>query len=488
MKLLILGIDALDRLLLDQFEDRLPNFTALKRNVVSLKVTSTFPPDSDTAWATIMTGLNPAQHGIVKFIDPLEKSYQLLNKEKDNEILQGKTFWDIVARAGYKTAAIFPHLCFPLWDTPGLMVARSPTKPIVQSNRPEILQLYPDPEVLGGVRGFPDRSVKGMLDYFHQLKRMAEADAAFALRVLQRQDWDLFFVYWSTIDAVSHFFWNYFDASDPNFVDGHPLQGVIPETYQLFDRILGLFLSEVGEDVPLIILSDHGHGARPSTLFNVNEVLRQKGYLATRDLRANPHVNLFEKLKRLAVKTVSNFGLGRMASRVMRNFPGVVQSFTRPALVDWQKTFAYATDMSGIKAYAYGGININRAALNGRGYEQVRSEIIDLISEIAILGDGTPLVERIARREDLYNGSHIDKYPDILLELKYGYGLGWSTHVPLFTQAASNNLVPGSHRGETGTFIMRGHYSPVKDTMDLLDITPTILELLGVSASVGQVN
>ncbi len=80
---------------------------------------STFPPDSDTAWATISTGMNPAQHGIVRFVDPLEKSYQILNVGSDNEVLRGKTFWEILGRVGLKAHAIFPHLGYPIWEMPG---------------------------------------------------------------------------------------------------------------------------------------------------------------------------------------------------------------------------------------------------------------------------------------------------------------------------------------------------------------------------------
>ena len=80
MKVLLLGIDALDRLLIEKFASSLPNLTRLRESEVNLNVHSTFPPDSDTAWATIATGLNPAQHGVVRFVDPLEKSYQILKK------------------------------------------------------------------------------------------------------------------------------------------------------------------------------------------------------------------------------------------------------------------------------------------------------------------------------------------------------------------------------------------------------------------------
>src|ERR687886_1137958 len=133
MKVLVLGIDALDSALLEEFAADLPNLTALRTGGASLKLRSTFPPDSDTAWATIATGLNPAQHGIVRFVDPLEKSYQILNVGSANEVLRGKTFWELAGRAGLKSYAIFPHLCYPVWPVPGTMVARGSSVAGVES-------------------------------------------------------------------------------------------------------------------------------------------------------------------------------------------------------------------------------------------------------------------------------------------------------------------------------------------------------------------
>jgi predicted AlkP superfamily phosphohydrolase/phosphomutase len=138
--------------------------------------------------------------------------------------------------------------------------------------------------------------------------------------------------------------------------------------------------------------------------------------------------------------------------------------------------------MSGIKAYSYGGIIVNRSALGQREYETVRREIIELLQEACVLPDGESMIRFVARREDLYSGPFATNYPDIVLEFKYGYGLGWAVHAPLITEAASHNLVPGSHRGDTGTFLMRGHRPAVRDTVDLHDITPTLLDLMGVTS------
>lgn len=480
MKVLLLGIDALDSSLLEEFAEYLPNLSRLKRTGSAPSLVSTFPPDSDTAWATISTGMNPAQHGIVRFVDPLEKSYQILNVGSDNEVLRGKTFWEILGRAGLKAHAIFPHLGYPVWETPGMMVVRGSKDVDVQANPAHILELYPDKSALMGVRGFPDRSVTAMREYARKLRALAKADAEFALRLMRENEWDLFFVYWSTLDATGHFFWNYHDKDDPNFKADHPLRKVIFETYKLYDQLVGRFIESVGEDVTIIVMSDHGHGARPFKLVSVNEVLRRGGFLKERNMKANPHLGAFEQGKRLAVKTISRFGLGRVAGRVMRRFPGVVQSFTRPSSVDWDHTIAYASDMSGIKSYTYGGIKINRDTLDGRDYEQVRSGIIELMERECVLPDGSPLLIFIARREDVYQGQHIEKYPDIVLEFKYGYGVGWAANGPLITEASSYNLVPGSHRGETGTFLIKTGRQVAAESVDLRDVTPTILDLFGV--------
>ena len=479
-RVLFLGIDAMDRELVDRFSGDLPHVSALQRQGTAMRVRSTFPPDSDTAWATISTGLSPAQHGVVRFVDPLEKTYQILNVGSLNEPLQGKTFWELVGQAGYKAYALFPHLCYPIWDVPATMVARGSAVAGVAATPPEVLDGYPNPEVLLGVRGFPDRTPAAMREYARKLKALALADAEFGLRVMQQYEWDLFFIYWSTIDATGHFFWNYFDPTDPGYEAGNQFESVIPETYKTYDEIVGRFLEAVDDDVTVIALSDHGHGGRPFQLVSVNEVLRKGGVLSVRNLKANPHLNLFEKAKRTAIRTVSRYGLARIAGRTMRHFPRVVQTFTRPSSVNWNKTVAYASDMSGIKSYTYGGIMINRGALDGRDYETVRSEIIDLMERECVLPGGESLIQFIARREDIDSGPYIARYPDIVLEFKYGYGVGWAVGGPLITQAASYNLVPGSHRGENGICIIRGAGDIGVDTIDLLDVTPTILDLMSV--------
>ena len=92
-KVVVIGIDGMDSLLLSKFEKKMPNITKLKKRALDIKMKSVFPPDSPTAWTSIYTGLNPAKHGVITFRDPLTPS---IAGEYLGHTISGKTFWDRV--------------------------------------------------------------------------------------------------------------------------------------------------------------------------------------------------------------------------------------------------------------------------------------------------------------------------------------------------------------------------------------------------------
>jgi predicted AlkP superfamily phosphohydrolase/phosphomutase len=482
-KLLFLGLDALDAMITRRFLDSMPHLARFIEQATEIKVASTFPPDSDTAWASISTGLTPARHGIVRFVDPLEKSYEIQTRLVDNTVLRGRCFWDIAGKAGKRVCVLFPHLGYPLWEVNGVMTARSPVSDDVQifpdavrSSYPEILSAY-------GPRGFPGRQPREMNQFIERLRQVAVQDAEFGLELMGEQNWDLFFIYWSTLDAVQHYFWDDYDEDAPGYRENSPYKDVIRDFYVLFDRLIGRFLHQLDDDTAVILLSDHGLGMRPHKLLNVNVILSRHGFLTPRNLDRRPDLRFGEAVKYRLVETISRYKLGRLAGKAMRMFPKTVQMFTKPPAVDWDRTIAYATDMSGIKAYSYGGIRIQKDRLGGREYEVVRDQIIDLVKEHCVTGEGTSLLKFIGRREELYEGEHLSLYPDIVLELKYGYGIGWSVGADLFGHSRVSSLVPGSHRGETPVcLVWTPEDKPIaREAVTMMDIAPTVLDLLGLA-------
>ena len=56
-------------------------------------------------------------------------------------------------------------------------------------------------------------------------------------------------------------------------------ENVIRDMYVAMDRYAGEVMQKY-PDTPLLIISDHGHGARPVYTVRINELLRRGGYLA----------------------------------------------------------------------------------------------------------------------------------------------------------------------------------------------------------------
>ncbi len=486
-KALIIGIDALDSILLSRFESDLPNLRKLKQESPEVRLTSVQPPDSDTAWASIHTGLNPAKHGIVRFIDPLDKASSLLSKEASITNHCGSTYWDYAGKCGKKVCILFPHLAYPVWRVNGVMVARAAMAEDVQSF-PQAIQEEYELSHLNTIKGFP-KSKKLIQKYVDDNKRLILDEAEFGMKILRKENWDLFFTYSSALDLIKHFFWRYCDENDPGYPGDNPYRNVIKDFYCLYDDFIGQFIDAVDSETVVIVLSDHGHGMRPVKLVNINEILRQKGLLVSRgtNVASRNWTYAIERMKRGALRFISEHELGEKARKLLKVFPAGRRIYTSPLSIDWKRTVAHVTDMSGIKSYSYGGITIIKENLLGLDYEEVRRAIIDELSQIREPETGESLVNWVCRREELYSGEFITKYPDIVFDLREDYGAGWAIHDSLFTTAPAHNIVPGSHKAYSPVFLMAnlGNRKCATKEMALMDVAPTILDLLGVEGDFG---
>jgi len=490
-KIVMIGIDAFDSILLSRFESELPNLRELKRNAAQINMKSVFPPDSPTAWATIYTGLNPAQTGIIYFRDPLdEKSFVTLTDDAENAIhsrLRGMCFWDYLGRYQKKVCVILPYAVYPPWPVNGIMVCTS----MRHLGRTRAPQTYPpqigrdyDLDKLNTIQATSSPKASSLYRLIDRGKNLLASEFSFGLDMFRKDNWDLFFMYSSVLDFIQHCFWAHYDESDPTHIINNPFKDVIKEFYILYDNKIGEFLSAVSPDTSIIIFSDHGHGMRPVQLVNINEILRREGYLISTggQNQQNRSNYLMEGAKRAAARIITNHGFAVIAAKLVKLFPWVKRIYAMPSGVDWGRTIACVSDLSGIKAYSYGGITINKERIQDSDYEKLRRSIIVKLSSIIVPNTGKNLMKWICRREDLYHGEYLARYPDIVFELQEGYGIGWSIHGPIVGTSQTHGLNPGSHKADSPVFLFSnsGNHRVVRHNMTLEDIAPTILELLNV--------
>ena len=86
------------------------------------------------------------------------------------------------------------------------------------------------------------------------------------------------------------------------------------------------------------------------------------------------------------------------------------------SIYDWNKTQVFVTDPKNM-----GEIHINLKGREPKGivarkdYEKLRKELINLFESIA-LKDGTRLVTKAHKKEDIYKGQYLNDAPDIVIE------------------------------------------------------------------------
>jgi len=488
-KVLVIGIDGLDCRLIDLFRDELPNFQKLKEESQGLKMQSVFPPDTTPAWATIYTGLNPAEHGVINFVNIADKNGSYKPLKLKDEMLKGKTFWDIASQNNKKVHVVLPQNIYPGWEINGSMVCRA--NKVVRKNHP--LSAFPESvlsrysysaESLNSTPGFI--SEKGLPKFIEDCRDKTEAEVNLGLQILKNEKWDLFFLYISSIDGIQHYFWNYFDSTHPNYPGKNRYEKIIKDFYVIADKAIGRFIDAVDSDVITLVISDHGHGIRPVKLLNLNEILHQEGYLfskVTSKERKKYYVNK-KWLKRRLIGLIKSFGTGYWATKFATKLPVWKKILASSADFDWAKTIAYVSDLSTVKSYSYGGIRINRQAIKDN-YDKTVDRIIAMVQDIEHPETAEKLVKWVCRREDLYEGAYLDKYPEIVLELKEGYGLGWEINGPIIGDGDIHNVQPGSHKMDTPVLFVHNlnGRSIVRKEVELMDIAPTILSLLNTDAS-----
>jgi hypothetical protein len=78
--------------------------------------------------------------------------------------------------------------------------------------------------------------------------------------LLDNREWDFFAVYYDAIDHYSHCFMKYHPPRQQHIpeADFELYRHVVSTAYQFHDRMLGTLLRKAGQDVTVLLISDHG--------------------------------------------------------------------------------------------------------------------------------------------------------------------------------------------------------------------------------------
>ncbi len=190
----------------------------------------------------------------------------------------------------------------------------------------------------------------------------------------------------------------------------------------------------------------------------------------------NIFVNILEKISNLPIPFKDYF-LIKIFSWNKGDFV-----FSKISGIDFNKSKAYCP------SYTSQSIIINKKNLGNSNdnYEEIRNEIIEKICRIKDPEVGEKIVDKVYKKEDIYEGENVKNAPDLLVEMKKGYIItcGFNKKRNFIDYPRSQlGIKSGDHRPE-GIFIAYGpgvqNNIKINDGK-IYDITPTVLHILGIS-------
>jgi len=197
-----------------------------------------------------------------------------------------------------------------------------------------------------------------------------------ARQLWKKEPWDLFVVHDIGPDRIHHAFWKYFDANHPKHPEASNLEPVASEFYRLLDKEVGIFLDDLGPEVDVLVVSDHGSQPMDGC-FCVNEWLIQNGYLALKT--PAPAAGIAIEKAEIDWSRTQVWGAGGYYARLFvnergRELQGIVSPAERESLVARLRA-----DLSRVKTPSGSPLGV-RLFSPQEVYQEVRGDPPDLMA------------------------------------------------------------------------------------------------------------
>lgn len=487
-------------------EGHLPTIARLMKEGVHGELESTIPHWTFPAWTSFMTGKNPGKHGIFDFFRPKRESYDL--EFVNGSHRRAPTFWKLLSDAGRNVVSISVPCTFPPEEVNGDMISGFDFPGEGPGSFVDARGMYPPKlfdELANNVGRHPiDPSISKEVnrgEYQLVIERTLEtvrAKSATAKYLMSQRDWDCFMIVFGESDGTGHQFWKFTDPDSPLFVD-HPdgLQDSLLRVYQELDARLGELIEELPSDVTVMMMSDHGFGGVSDWVVYPNCWLQEHGFLTMHKQRARWRSRWLNACKLWAVQTLPAW-FQRCVYRYAAPLVGRIEAQSRFGCIDWSQTRAYFDETP-----YFPMLRINLQGRQPQGivaqenYESVRDELIAMLEDWRHPETGQPLIEKVYRREEIYDGPFVEEAPDIIpkwaLHQGYSYAFRKATSSPdsrwidqIDPSTPENQQFyaskSGTHR-DHGIFLAHGagiRSGATVNNPHITDLAPTILTLLDV--------
>jgi predicted AlkP superfamily phosphohydrolase/phosphomutase len=307
-----------------------------------------------------------------------------------------------------------------------------------------------------------------------------------------RQEGDFFMTVLKETDVAMHWLWRFMDQHHSGYVHDAPdrlRQGLL-HCYQRMDACLAELLDAAGNDTILVIMSDHGAGPLEQYI-HVNAWLLDQGLM---QLHRNPSTRAKRLFYQVGLTPAALYklsmalGRGPQVAQTMRHHKAGVLSLLRRMFlaygdVDWSRTQVYGLGNYGQLYVNLRGREPQGIVAPGAEYEQVVNDLVVRLSHLHHPKTGQAIPLRVYRREEIYQGDHLDEGPDVVFlpeDMRYnGFGLYQFSSRSWLEPAFDRS---GGHRMDGVVMLTGPGIRPgcMLEGARLIDLAPTVLAALGV--------
>jgi predicted AlkP superfamily phosphohydrolase/phosphomutase len=444
-RMIVIGLDsASPEYLFGRCLPFMPNVRRLLSTGVHGALRTTDPPISIPAWAVMFTGIDPGSLGFYGFRHRRDHSYTD-SYGPTSDLLPVPSFWKLLSDRGKRVCVVGMPPGYPAPPVNGLYISDFLTPSDGQeSTYPRALRKELEEKFGPYVFDVTFRAQERR-QLYRDIVAMTQQHFAIAEDLYQREPWDIFGLHEVGTDRLHHAYTQYFDPKHQSYVAGNPFEYVLEDYYRILDQSIGRLVAHADPETLIVIASDHGSMPMEGC-FCINQWLIDRGYLV----------------------------LSRPASSVIP---------LEKAGVDWTKTRVWGAG----GYYARLFFNVRGRELQGivapAELPALRARLREQLG--ALVGpDGRPMPTQVLEPRELYREVRGDP-PDMMVyfgELKWR-SAGTLGHPTLYLRENDTGPDDAVHSYDGVIAVYDSHASTSREIprQDILDVTPTLLRLLGES-------
>lgn len=365
----IVGLDGMPFGLIEKLgrDGTMPNLGRLADRGVLRPMASSIPEISSVAWSTLITGANPGEHGIFGFMDLAPNTYRMTFPNFASN--HAEAFWQR-NREGQSVILNVPAT-YPAAAIDGALVAGFVAPNLSKATQPKSLVPYLE-DIGYRVDVDYSRAAESIPYFLSDLNRTLDARITAYRHLWETVDWNTFMLVFTGVDRMAHFLWHAYE--DPT----HEHHGAFLDHLRQIDDVIGEIADRVGDETPILMLSDHGFERLEKDVF-VNHLLLERGFFEFNDPDGSS-------------RKFGDIGAG---------------------------TTAFALDPGRIYVHLEG--KYPRGSVSPADREAVVRDVKALLEDVEVEGRG--VVRRVYRKEEVFEGSLLDRAPDLVPVAAEGFNL-----------------------------------------------------------------